>query len=96
MNRLLLYMYRIVIVPCAVCLLPFAALLNRKVRQGLALRRGRMLIPQFNEAPLWIHAASGEFEYAKAVIRELKAPASAIADRGHLFFTQFCTGRNLF
>lgn len=28
--------------------------------------------PSFRERPLWIHASSGEFEYAKAVIREIK------------------------
>lgn len=64
--------YRYLIAPWVVALLPFAALFNRKLREGLRLRR-RPLEPLGSvTSPIWIHASSGEFEYAKPVIRRLK------------------------
>lgn len=73
MNILFLSLYRYLLVPTAAVALPIAALFNRKIREGMNLRRIRHEpLPPGND-PIWIHAASGEFEYAKAVIRELKA-----------------------
>lgn len=69
---LLLFFYRSLVVPLAMLLLPFAGVLNRKIGDGLRLRRKPKPDKTFPERPLWIHAASGEFEYAKAVIRDLK------------------------
>lgn len=54
-------------------LLPFAGLAHRKIGDGLRLRRKSRPDMQFGERPLWIHAASGEFEYAKAIIRDFKS-----------------------
>ena len=69
---MILTLYRVV-APFVALSLPLVALFNRKVRAGLSLRTHRPEPPRFTEAPLWIHVASGEFEYAKPVIRELKA-----------------------
>ena len=68
---MILILYRVA-APFAALALPLAALFNRKVRAGLALRTHRAEMPRFPEPPVWIHVASGEFEYAKPVIRELK------------------------
>lgn len=62
--------YRLLVVPVLALAMPALAVLNRKVRRGLALRMKPRPFPEFRERPLWIHAASGEFEYAKPVIRE--------------------------
>jgi 3-deoxy-D-manno-octulosonic-acid transferase len=72
-DRLLLFLYRTLVMPLAALLLPFAGLIHRKIGDGLRLRRARRPDFNFPARPVWIHAASGEFEYAKAVIRELKA-----------------------
>ena len=69
----MIYLYRLGLMPLTVLLLPMAALLNPKIKAGLKLRLKREAIPDFLQKPIWIHAASGEFEYAKPVIRELKA-----------------------
>lgn len=53
-------------------LLPFVSPFHRKIREGLRLRRTFKAPANPPHKPYWIHAASGEFEYAKAVIRELK------------------------
>lgn len=65
--------YRLIIAPTAIMLLPVLSLFSRKLRAGLSLRIHQGKIPKFENRPIWIHAASGEFEYAKALIRELKA-----------------------
>lgn len=69
----MIYLYRYAIVPLAMLLLPILALFNRKIGEGLRMRRKPLNIPSFSERPIWIHASSGEFEYAKSVIRELKS-----------------------
>jgi 3-deoxy-D-manno-octulosonic-acid transferase len=69
----MIFVYRMLIAPAAALLLPFAALFNGKLRAGLRLRRERRAYPELSQRPIWIHASSGEFEYAKSLIRELKA-----------------------
>jgi len=73
-NVLLMSVYRFLVLPIAVCLLPLVSLFHRKIRKGFALRRRPWddSVLRGRPQPLWIHAASGEFEYAKAVIREFK------------------------
>jgi 3-deoxy-D-manno-octulosonic-acid transferase len=70
--NVLLTLHRFFLMPLVTVLLPFAALVNRKLAAGMRLRRQRWENLPTGPRPLWIHAASGEFEYAKAVIRELK------------------------
>lgn len=74
MRAFLLLIYRILIAPLGVLLaLTLGALFIPKVREGLKLRRIKRDWPVFSEPPVWIHASSGEFEYAKPFITELKA-----------------------
>lgn len=77
---MILLLYRILAVPLTMLALPFLAVCNRKLRRGLKLRLQRRKLPRFERRPVWIHAASGEFEYAKGVIREIKTayPAQPI------------------
>lgn len=67
------FLYRLILIPVLALIVPFAALLSAKVRLGLSLRMkaGKLRYP-LSERPFWIHASSGEFEYAKPVIRQLK------------------------
>ncbi len=66
-------LYRLIFIPLAALAIPLIALFNSKVRTGLVLRmKVRSLRYPLSERPFWIHASSGEFEYAKPVIRELK------------------------
>lgn len=71
MNILILILYRLLVIP-VVIILPFAAFFKRKVREGLRLRKIHAEPLPSGQNPIWIHAASGEFEYAKAVIRRMK------------------------
>jgi len=50
--------------------IPFSA----KIREGFRLRRLRLRAPFLKklEQSFWIHAASGEYEYARPLLRELK------------------------
>ncbi len=68
----MLTIYRYFVAPLMVFVLPILALFNRKIAEGLRMRRRRISYPEFAHRPVWIHAASGEFEYAKSVIREIK------------------------
>ena len=68
----MIWIYRLLLVPIAALVLPLAALFNEKIAEGMRLRRKRRVYPKFESRPFWIHASSGEFEYAKSVIRELK------------------------
>jgi 3-deoxy-D-manno-octulosonic-acid transferase len=68
----MMIIYRYLAAPLMLFLLPFAALFNKKIAEGLKLRRQKQAYPEFAQRPVWIHAASGEFEYAKSLIRELK------------------------
>jgi 3-deoxy-D-manno-octulosonic-acid transferase len=64
--------YRFAIAPIALFLLILAGLFNAKVREVIRLRRHAIVWPKWlDQHPvLWVHAASGEFEYAKPLIRE--------------------------
>lgn len=70
--RLQLYAYRaagLLAVALLTILRPF---LPAKLRRMVEVRR-RDTLPLIADRPVWIHAASGEIEYAKPVIRELRA-----------------------
>lgn len=72
MKRLFFIVYNYLITPLALTVLFTIALpLNKKVRLGLQLRRNKKW-PVHLHSPLWIHASSGEFEYAKPVIQQFK------------------------
>lgn len=78
-NKILLFIYRVFIAPWAILLvITLGSLIVPKIRSGLRLRRLRRRWPKFETRPIWIHASSGEFEYAKPFIRELKARSPEI------------------
>ena len=75
LNFLLIHIYRWTLAPAALLLFPLIALCgNKKIREGLKLRwkQSHNRLPTGSTAPIWIHCASGEFEYAKPIIRALK------------------------
>lgn len=73
-QTLFISIYRIAVAPVAVLVtILLGPLFVPKIREGLRLRRKKRQWPEFSKQPIWIHASSGEFEYAKPFIRELKA-----------------------
>lgn len=67
-----LALYRLTAAPLMVFFLILLSPFHRKLRRILKLKLQKRFSPGFSRKPIWIHAASGEFEYAKAVIRECK------------------------
>ena len=66
--------YRWLIWPLLFLAFNTLALFNPKIRQGLKMRAGQPWLKWTRgQKPVWIHCASGEFEYAKPVIRLLKS-----------------------
>lgn len=64
--------YRFLTVPLALLLLKvFRPILPSKIRLMIT-EREELIYQTLPARPIWIHAASGEIEYAKSVIRELK------------------------
>lgn len=81
MSAVVFYFYKFVISPLAFLLLQiFRPLLSGKLREMIEDRNAgfyQIKVPGSEAsvaaaAPFWIHAASGEIEYARPVIRELK------------------------
>lgn len=71
-QTIFIFIYRFLFIPIAIgFVLPIAAIFNKKVRAGLRLRR-QIKPKEALKNPVWLHCASGEFEYAKSVLRELK------------------------
>ncbi len=73
------YLNILLFMPLSIMLMIFLYLINiKKIRQGINMRwpiKGKLPWLNFdkNTQPYWIHCASGEFEYAKPLIRELKS-----------------------
>lgn len=73
------YFYRYALYPSLRASFSLLAIFHRKIRLGLQMRRpgpdGKIpwLAWEPHQNPIWIHCASGEFEYAKPVISEIKA-----------------------
>ncbi|NQZ02261.1 MAG: hypothetical protein HRT45_16510 [Bdellovibrionales bacterium] len=66
-----LWAYRLIVAPLMLVSLIIAFPFSKKVRKGLKMR----MKPGYDEVPassLWVHASSGEFEYAKPVLRALE------------------------
>jgi 3-deoxy-D-manno-octulosonic-acid transferase len=66
--------YRVVVWPLLRVVFAVAAQFNSKIARGLEMRENQpWAIPSGLKGPVvWFHCASGEFEYAKPVITELK------------------------
>lgn len=70
-------LYRLIYFIVVRGLLPILHFVSSKVSKGYKLRKPHnQILPWLdaakNQRPLWIHCASGEFEYALPVIREIK------------------------
>lgn len=69
----MIFIYRTLLAPIGFLLLIFISpFLSEKLRSIVRLRREKKLKDLQIKNPIWIHCSSGEFEYAKSVIRELK------------------------
>lgn len=68
-----LWIYRLFVAPTMTIAVFLIAPFHSKIRAVLKskMKHRTPFEPEF--PPVWIHASSGEFEYAKSVIRELKA-----------------------
>jgi 3-deoxy-D-manno-octulosonic-acid transferase len=68
--------YRLILGPLSRLLFRIAGVFDDKIRRGLALRNPVAGAPAWKIPPLakpvWIHCASGEFEYAKPVVSRLR------------------------
>ena len=76
--------YRSILLPLLLAAFRAAGLFNAKIREGLRMRAGDetgtppWLKAPAGQRPVWIHCASGEFEYAKPVITLLKKRAPGV------------------
>ncbi len=66
------FIYRFFFWPLAILFILVAKRWNPKLKKLYEQRKAKHVPPKFERAPIWIHAASGEFEYAKPVIRKIK------------------------
>lgn len=65
--------YRFLLMPLALCLiLLFIWPFNKKIQSSIRLRTKEKFKVLQKSDLIWVHASSGEFEYAKPIIRELK------------------------
>lgn len=77
-GTLLFKIYDVLVFPLFMKVMRFLGKFNSKISLGLKMRESVdgispwLRFPQ-NQKPIWIHCASGEFEYAKPVIKRLKA-----------------------
>jgi 3-deoxy-D-manno-octulosonic-acid transferase len=77
LNSAALYFYRWFLAPLLVAGFRVSAVFNAKIAAGLKMRQktnglSPWLSGSVGKNPVWIHCASGEFEYAKPVITDLK------------------------
>ena len=64
--------YLFLLFPFFLFILVLLALFNRKIAAGLKMRLYQKKTDPVQKGPIWIHASSGEFEYAKPVITAIK------------------------
>lgn len=73
---MILFFYRYLIFPFALIFtLLFLWPFHIKIQAGFRIRKNLRIPDFFINQPIWIHASSGEFEYAKPIIREIKNKA---------------------
>ncbi len=69
----MILIYRTLIAPVGFLLLiVFSSFFSEKIRSLVQVRKSKKLKDLSIRNPIWIHCSSGEFEYAKPVIREIK------------------------
>jgi len=64
-----LWLYRLLCVPVMIAFAFLALPFSKKIRQGMKLRM--QPADAYPEGAIWIHASSGEFEYARPLLRKL-------------------------
>ncbi len=76
MGKVIFYIYRLIYFLLRFTLPPLASVFNEKIRIGVQLRQKSWTFPEnLRTSPnnrFWFHCSSGEFEYAKPIIRTLK------------------------
>lgn len=75
MSSLIFYIYSMFLYPLAYCLVQAVSpLIGGKLRQMVLDKNTHYTVVNkaLSSRPIWIHAASGEIEYARSVIREIK------------------------
>lgn len=73
MTLLFRLVYQLVFFPLFLLFFLIAALFNKKIAAGLKMRLHQKKPDHLLKNSIWIHASSGEFEYAKPVIMAIKA-----------------------
>lgn len=68
--------YQLVFFPLFLLFFLIAALFNKKIAAGLKMRLHQNKPDHIKQSAIWIHASSGEFEYAKPLITAIKAQHS--------------------
>lgn len=82
LEKLIAKIYVIALVPLLIAVMRLLGRFNPKIAEGLKMRSSQngvapwLLLPAHTR-PIWIHCASGEFEYAKPVIKRLKKVSDA-------------------
>ncbi|PIS10813.1 MAG: hypothetical protein COT73_07475, partial [Bdellovibrio sp. CG10_big_fil_rev_8_21_14_0_10_47_8] len=71
-DEIIFFFYRFVAVPLALGLLQIVRRVLPVKIQEMMIDRAMRNLQALPGSPLWIHASSGEIEYAKSVIRDLK------------------------
>jgi len=71
-NYIFLGLYRFIFRPLALLLSPVLQTKYPKIKSGIEDRKNFSWEEQKIESPLWIHCASGEFEYAKDILKQVK------------------------
>lgn len=67
-----LLIYRWIAVPLGLTFALLAFPFHKKIREGLKMRLYKKKDANWQKRPIWFHCASGEFEYAKPVISQIK------------------------
>lgn len=73
----MIWIYRLLVYPILRLAFYLSIQHNKKVKLGWTLRKKRngvspWILKKLPARPVWIHAASGEFEYARPLIRDIK------------------------
>lgn len=76
-DKIISLTYTKILVPLLISVMRLLGKFNPKIAEGLKMREKKNGLPPWldlppGKQPIWIHCASGEFEYAKPVIKRLK------------------------
>jgi len=77
MGSIYFFIYRFILQPISLLFILTFGLFSKKIRLGLKTRgmkefRAPYPLTAKDSNPIWIHCSSGEFEYAKSILKEIK------------------------